>query len=322
MSKFWSDYPIIDKQLDEVRNQIRKNAKCKDKIIEKSILELLESGGKMLRPAFVVIASNFGEYNKERTVALSAVVEMFHMATLVHDDVIDEAMLRRGKETVQAKYGKNYAVYIGDYLFCLCFKILGTTSSIERGIELDTKVMTDICLGEVEQLNSRYDRNVSVKNYLKRISGKTAKLFSLSLYIGAAESNCDKKLCRLFWEIGHNIGMAFQIIDDILDYSSDSEVTGKDCSNDLKDGVYTLPLLIADKKNIKELSDILDEKKYTDADVTEIMHYVKKSGSVEEAKNLALKYTQKAFKNINKLPDSEYKDILIEVTKKLLDREY
>ncbi|MGL4760745.1 MAG: polyprenyl synthetase family protein [Sarcina sp.] len=322
MSKFWSDYPIIDKQLDEVRNQIRKNAKCRDKIIEKSILELLESGGKMLRPAFVVIASNFGEYNKERTVALSAVVEMFHMATLVHDDVIDEAMLRRGKETVQAKYGKNYAVYIGDYLFCLCFKILGTTSSIERGIEVDTKVMTDICLGEVEQLNSRYDRNVSVKNYLKRISGKTAKLFSLSLYIGAAESSCDKKLCRLFWEIGHNIGMAFQIIDDILDYSSDSEVTGKDCSNDLKDGVYTLPLLIADKKNIKELSDILDKKEYTDADVTEIMYYVKKSGSVQEAKNLALKYTQKAFKNINKLPDSEYKDILTQVTKKLLDREY
>lgn len=322
MSKFWSDYPIVDKQLDEVKNQIRKNSKCKDKIIEKSILELLESGGKMLRPAFVVIASNFGEYNKERVIAIASVIEMFHMATLVHDDVIDEAMLRRGKETVQSKYGKNYAVYIGDYLFCLCFKILATTTSIERGIEMDTKVMTNICLGEVEQLNSRYDREVSVKNYLKRISGKTAKLFSLSLYLGAAESNCDKKLCRLFWEIGHNIGMAFQIIDDILDYSQDSSKTGKDCSNDLKDGVYTLPLLIADKKNIKELNNILDKKKYNDEDVENIMSIVRNSSAIDEARTLALKYSKKAFKNISKLPDSEYKDILKEITEKLLDREY
>ena len=322
MNNFWNDYPIIDKQLDEVRNQIRKNSKCKDKVIQESIIEMLESGGKMLRPAFVIIASKFGEYNEERTVAISAVIEMFHMATLVHDDVIDDAMLRRGKETVQAKHGKNYAVYIGDYLFCLCFKILATTSSIERGIELDTKVMTDICLGEVEQLNSRYDRNVTVKEYLKRISGKTAKLFSLSLYLGGAESKCTKKTCRLFWEIGHNIGMAFQIIDDILDYSMDSAKTGKDCSNDLKDGVYTLPLLMAQKKNIKELNDILDKKEYSDKDIELIMNIVRDSGAVEEAKALALKYTSKAFKNISKLPENEYRDILKEVTQQLLEREY
>ena len=322
MNNFWNDYPIIDKQLDEVRNQIRKNSKCKDKVIQESIIEMLESGGKMLRPAFVIIASKFGEYDEERTVAISAVIEMFHMATLVHDDVIDDAMLRRGKETVQAKHGKNYAVYIGDYLFCLCFKILATTSSIERGIELDTKVMTDICLGEVEQLNSRYDRNVTVKEYLKRISGKTAKLFSLSLYLGGAESKCTKKTCRLFWEIGHNIGMAFQIIDDILDYSVDSFKTGKDCSNDLKDGVYTLPLLMAQKKNIKELNDILDKKEYSDKDIELIMNIVRDSSAVEEAKALALKYTSKAFKNISKLPENEYRDILKEVTQQLLEREY
>ena len=112
MSKFWSNYPIINKEIEKVKAQINKNAKCKDKIIEKSILELLNSGGKMLRPAFTVIASKFGDYNEERVIALAAVIEMFHMATLVHDDVIDDAKLRRGAETVQSKYGKNYAVYI------------------------------------------------------------------------------------------------------------------------------------------------------------------------------------------------------------------
>ena len=95
MSKFWSNYPIINKEIEKVKAQINKNAKCKDKIIEKSILELLNSGGKMLRPAFTVIASKFGDYNEERVIALAAVIEMFHMATLVHDDVIDDAKLRR-----------------------------------------------------------------------------------------------------------------------------------------------------------------------------------------------------------------------------------
>ena len=121
MREFWNRYPEMDKELKSVVNIIEKNAKCRDKVVEKSILELLYSGGKMLRPSFVILASKFGQYDKEKARSLAAVVEMFHMATLVHDDIIDEATLRRGKETVQSKYGKNYAVYIGDYLFCICF---------------------------------------------------------------------------------------------------------------------------------------------------------------------------------------------------------
>jgi len=210
LSKFWRDYPVIDREIEEVTETIKKNAKCKDKIIENSIIELVNSGGKMLRPAFTLIASRFGDYNKERAQALASVMEMFHMATLVHDDIIDEAKFRRGKETVQSKYGKNYAVYIGDYLFCICFRILATTSSIDRGIDVDTKVMSKICLGEINQLNSIFNKNLSIKEYFRIIAGKTAELFSLSFYIGAAESGCDKKICRLFWSIGHNIGMSFQ----------------------------------------------------------------------------------------------------------------
>lgn len=322
MNKFWINYPIVNEELNKVNFQISKNAKCKDKVIEESILELLNSGGKMLRPAFVVLASKFGNYNEERTIALASVVEMFHMATLVHDDVIDDSILRRGKETIQSKYGKNYAVYIGDYLFCLCFRILATTSSIERGVEVDTKVMSKICLGEVEQLNSRFDRNVSIKDYLKRISGKTAELFSLSLYIGAAESGCNKRTCRLFWEIGHNIGMAFQIIDDLLDYTGTDEEIGKEATSDLKDGVYTLPLLLAVKENKNAFSKVLDKEYYDDNDIKTIINLVKDNKGIEKSKAIAQKYSQKAFKNIKKLPDNEYKEILLKVTKNLLDRNY
>ncbi|MGL4914446.1 MAG: polyprenyl synthetase family protein [Romboutsia sp.] len=322
MSKFWSDYPIIEKEVEEVKKIIAKNAKCKDKIIENSILELLNSGGKMLRPAFTVIASKFGNYNEERTRALSSVMEMFHMATLVHDDIIDEAKFRRGKETVQSKYGKNYAVYIGDYLFCLCFKILATTSSIERGIEVDTQVMSRICMGEIDQLNSRFNKNVSVKDYLKRTSGKTAELFSLSFYIGAAESSCDKKICRTFWNIGHNIGMAFQIMDDILDYTSTDEELGKQSGKDIKEGIYTLPLILSMKKNSKAFEDVLNKDEYTDEEVANIISIVKDNDGIKEAIKIAEKYTQKAFRDINKLPDNEYKTILEDIVEKLLVRKY
>lgn len=321
MHKLWDSYPEIKKELEIVIDLMDENAYCKDKVIESSIKDMIHSNGKMIRPGFSIIAAKFGEYEEERTRVLAAVMEFFHMATLVHDDVIDDAKLRRGKETVQSKYGKDYAVYIGDYLFCICFKLLASTASLQS-IQIDSKAMSRICLGEVEQLNSRFDKNVSVKNYLKRVSGKTAELFSLSLYIGAAESNCDKKLSRLFWNIGHNIGMAFQIIDDILDYVSDTNTLGKDSANDLKDGLYTLPLIYVLEKQPKELLTILDKEIYEDEDIAAIFKLTHELGGIESARNLAKKYTDKAYKLIGQLPDNEYKSMLKEMSRVLLERAY
>lgn len=300
---------------------MKKNAKCKDKFIEKSIIELIESGGKMLRPAFVIISSKWGESNEGKVRALASVVEMLHMATLVHDDIIDDAKVRRGTETIQSKYGKDYAVYIGDYLFCACFRLLASEGSLQS-IKIDSKAMSRICLGEIEQLNSKFSENLSVKNYLSRISGKTAELFSLSMYIGAAESNCPEKLCREFWNIGHNIGMAFQIIDDILDYTGTDESIKKSAMNDIKQGIFTLPFIIAFRNDKKKIEPYMKKETFDDKDVYEIIKLVRENKGVEKAKELALKYTNKAFKRINKLPDNEYKDILIEVIKGLLMRNY
>ncbi|WP_297634385.1 polyprenyl synthetase family protein [uncultured Clostridium sp.] len=319
MKGFWKDYPEIYGEIEAVKEIIEKNAKCKDKIIENSITELLGSGGKMLRPGFTILASKFGEYNEERTRALASVVEMFHMATLVHDDVIDDAELRRGKETVQSKYGKNYAVYIGDYLFCLCFKTLAMTKNLNRDVTVDTKVMSRICLGEVEQLNSRYKRDITIKEYLKRVSGKTAELFSLSLYIGAVESNLDNKTSRIFWEIGHNIGMAFQIIDDILDLVGEKHKTGKLIGNDLREGIYTLPVLLALKDDRKEMESILREE-YSDDEIKSVTEYLEKEKYIEKSFDIANKYSEKAIRNIRMLPSNTYREILLEITEKMLQR--
>lgn len=321
MHVIWDRYPEIKKELLEIISLMDENAKCKDKVIENSIKELVHANGKMIRPAFTIIAAHFGNYQPEKVRALSAVVELFHMATLVHDDVIDDAKLRRGRETIQSKYGKEYAVYIGDYLFCICFKILAQTASLQS-IQMDSRAMSRICLGEVEQLNSRFNTEVSVKNYLRRISGKTAELFSLSLYIGAAECECSDKLAKAFHRIGHHIGMAFQIIDDILDYTGDEESIGKDNVKDIREGIYNLPLIYALEKKPKDLIMLLEKESYEEADLNEIVRLVHEYKGIEKAQKLAKKYTEKAYKLIRKLPENPYKEVLLEVVQMLLDRSY
>lgn len=321
MDNIWNNYPEIRQELIEVLNLMKKNVKCKDKNIEKSIMELIESGGKLLRPAFVLIGSKFGDNDKNKSIPTAAVIEMLHMATLVHDDVIDDSRLRRGQETIQSKYGKDYAVYIGDYLFCVCFKILATNSSLQA-IKVDSRAMSKICMGEVNQLNSRFSMNFSVKDYLNRISGKTAELFSISLYLGAAECNADEKVSKELGNIGHNLGMAFQIIDDILDYEGSDKSIKKSAANDLKQGIYTIPLIYAYKNNKDDFKDILGKDYYTEEDISEIVNLVRDNKGIEMAKELAEKYMKKCFKGIDRLPDNNYKTVLREIANWLLQRTY
>ena len=321
MDKIWNNYVEIKSELEDIVALMKRETKCKDKVIENSIKDLIESGGKMLRPAFVIIGSHFGNRDKERVVALGSVLELFHMATLVHDDIIDDSKLRRGNETVQSKYGKDYAVYIGDYLFCVCFKILASNASL-ASIKMDSKSMSRICMGEVNQLNSKFSTKLSVKDYLSRVSGKTAELFSLSLYLGAAESGCEEVLAKRLWNIGHNIGMAFQIIDDILDYVGNDSSIKKSAANDLKQGIFTIPFIYAYHNNKSAFEKYLENDLKTDEDVNEIIKLVKENNGVDKAIDLAKKYTAKAFKDIDRLPDNEYKEILREIAEKLILRKY
>lgn len=321
MDKIWNNYPELKQELTNVLDLMKKNVKCKDKKIESSIIELIESGGKLLRPAFVLMGAKFGDNDTKKSIPTAAVIEMLHMATLVHDDVIDDSKLRRGQETIQSKYGKDYAVYIGDYLFCVCFKILATNSSLQA-IKVDSRAMSKICMGEVNQLNSRFSMKLSVKDYLSRISGKTAELFSISLYLGAAECNADPKISKELSNIGHNLGMAFQIIDDILDYEGSDNSIKKSAANDLKQGIYTIPLIYAFRNNKSAFKEILGKDYYSEEDVKEIIKLVKENKGIELAKELAEKYMKKCFKGIDKLPDNEYKYVLKEIAEWLLKRTY
>lgn len=321
MSEIWKDYPKIVTELESIKEIIKNNVKCSEKEFDEAISPLVDAGGKMLRPAFLILAAKFGEYDREKMHNLGAAIEMMHMATLVHDDIVDESKLRRGTETVQHKYSKEYAVYIGDFLFCQCFIMLSSFDYSTKNLKDISKAISKICMGEIRQYNMRYIRNTSLKKYIRIISGKTAALFTISFYTGAKESKCSEKTSKLLGRVGYYIGMAFQIIDDLLDYSGDVSNLGKNAQSDLVKGYYTLPLLYALVEDTeKRISTILDKGSLNQEDVREITTLVKKYNGIDKAQSLADKYTKKAFDHIEKLPECESKEIIRNVTQKLLNR--
>lgn len=323
MNKFWRDYPEVSKELDIIKNIIKKSVSSSEKYFEESFLPLIEDGGKMLRPAFLLLSAKFGQCNQERLYNLAASIEMVHLATLIHDDIIDNSKLRRGSESIQSKYGKEYAVYAGDFLFCQCFNMLSQHDYKTENLRDISKAISKICMGEIKQYHFRYTRKVNLRRYIKIISGKTAALFALSFIAGAKEGNCDEKLVRLLGKIGYDIGMAFQCIDDLLDYVGQENELGKSAQSDLKQGYYTLPIIFAlEEDKDKELSNILDKSTFSDEDIKKIVSLVKKCHGIEKSMRVAERYTKRAFENIDNLPKCESQYIIKSVVEKLIHRTF
>ena len=318
----WDDYPHMKERLLKVNQTLEAHIRIKDENIKAIIKEVMNSGGKLLRPAYALLCSEMGsDYNQKKSVAIAASLETLHMATLIHDDVIDRSEKRRGKRTLHNVYDNKFAIYTGDYLFSVCFSILGKHTDSLSEIALQSRSMEKILLGELSQLHSRYEKPNSVKSYLSRISGKTAQLFALSCYLGAVESGASKRNIRHAWYMGHYIGMAFQIMDDILDYQGDSESLGKPVMADVQQGIYTLPLIYAVLEKPKEISSILKkERPLSDQTMEELLTYINQAMGIEKAERLAERYTNKALKRLEKLPDGSYKDTLRQLTTQLLKR--
>ncbi|EUJ33914.1 polyprenyl synthase, component II [Listeria floridensis FSL S10-1187] len=323
LHSMWENYPELKKDLAEVLMTIEKNIQIRDKRVEENVKMLIHAGGKLLRPAFALLSAKLGpDYDRERAISVAAALEVLHMATLIHDDVVDESKLRRGQPTINSKYGNHYAVYTGDYLFTICFKILSKHSDSISNIEFSSKNIEKILMGELDQMRMRYNLDVSVKEYLTRISGKTAQLFALSCYSGATASKAPRTLAVKAWNIGHYLGMAFQIIDDVLDYTSTDTGLGKPVMNDVLQGVYSLPLIYAMRGRKAEFGPLLLKKEaMTDADLAELIRLIDDYHGVEQAFDLARKYTKKAQKEIAKLPAGAYRDQLSKLTDEILDRQ-
>ncbi len=299
-------------EMDKVEQAIKKHSKSKFIGIKEVIEDVIDLNGKMLRPLFAIVSAQFGSYDSEKIVRLAAAIEMLHLATLVHDDIIDDSKLRRGKESVQSKYGKDMAVYAGDYLLSKALSMMNAKDYDGEHMQKMARAVEHICESELLQYHSKF-KLMNVKNYLRVVSGKTAALFATSMYAGAYESGCDEALSKNMGKIGYDLGIAFQIIDDILDFSNDQALVGKSVRNDLKKGYYTLPVIYAIQG---EKASILD------APESEMIEVIERNKGIEKSRALAQKYTMRAYKRISSLPENTYKNVVESLAKMLLDRVY
>lgn len=318
----WNNFPSLKEDLPKVIQLIDQHIKIRDTKIRSTLKEVVHAGGKMLRPAYSLLCHEIGpEKNKEKAIAIAAALETLHMATLIHDDVIDDAATRRGQATLQKLHDNKFAIYAGDYLFSMSFTILSKYSSSLSHLEYNSRSMEKILIGELNQLHSRFQSPDSVKSYLSRISGKTAQLFAVSCYTGAVESKATRRQTRNAWNMGHYIGMAFQIIDDILDYQGDKDTIGKPVMADVQQGVYTLPLIYAMQGNRPLLEPILaKDRPFNDEDLAIISKAIAEQNGIEKASKLAERYINKALKELSKLPDGDYKETLYDLTNQMLKR--
>ena len=321
---YFKNYKELDIEIEEVKLIIENQAKSRDKNIEEVLKDVLTNEGKMIRPALVILSAKFGKYNENIIRNLAAAVELLHMASLVHDDIVDDSKLRRNKETVQSKYGKDYAVYTGDFLLAKCFSLIAKSKKYSV-IDYNTNAVSNVLTSELEQLNSRYETNISVLSYLRRIKGKTAELFITSMLVGSSQSGQKKKRISIMKRIGYNLGMAFQIKDDLLDFTGDDKSLGKSASNDIKLGLYTLPVLYAlQEEKINEKTELLDilNKELTENSIERVKILINEYGGVEKSRDLLNKFTNKAVNQIMKLPKNESRETLMEMAKNLEMRSF
>ena len=294
----------IQNDLDYVESELHKYTNSSVKLLTKSSKWLVDAGGKRLRPAFVLLSGKLFKYDLERIGQLAAAIELIHMATLVHDDVIDKAATRRGVPTVSAEWGDSIAMQTGDYIFGQALKILARYGTPEI-ISFLASVSLEMCEGEIEQINSIGRTDLNLRTYLRRIQRKTAYLISACCFIGAVASEAPPHLARHLQRYGYYLGMAFQISDDLLDFIGSEQVCGKPVGSDLRQGIITIPVVYAlnDKNVGQRLLKLLEKESKDESDWDEVFSLIKETGAIKTAQDLCNRYLQKAKKELKYLPD-------------------
>lgn len=312
---------LVSEDFDAVNHLIIDKIQSQVGLIDDLSKHLIQSGGKRLRPLIVLLSSHACNYHGKDHIRMAAVVEFFHTATLLHDDVVDESTLRRGRETANSIWGSKASILVGDYLFTQSFEVMVEVNNTEL-LKLISNTSHQICCGEVKQLSNRHNPSLSFEDYFEVIKAKTALLFAAASETGAHLAGKDKQTQERLYAYGLHLGNAFQLIDDALDYCSDAETMGKNVGDDLADGKATLPLLHAlehgnalQKEQIKEslLKGTLDY-------LPEIKQAIKETGAIEFTHNFARKEIDLAIDALQILPDSAYKEAMVELAYFALNR--
>ncbi len=307
---------MFDTDLIELKKIIRNNLIDTDATVKILLNDLAADDGKLIRGVFTLIGGSFGKIEKEKLINISAGVELLHLATLVHDDIIDEANIRRGKKTIHSKHGVKTGIFTGDYLFSQAYVIFSKNCSHKSIIDV-SETIKSICRGEINQFYSLYSLDSTIKSYLKRVSSKCASLFSLSLSMGAYESNANIDIVKKLKSIGYSTGMAFQLIDDLLDITSSERILGKPSGNDIKEGIYTMAVLYELRRGNTHLRNYLKEGNFNEA-----LNLLKNSAGLKKTRETAQRYTNRALILANELPNTDESQALKRIIAKMLLRDY
>lgn len=284
---------------------------------------IVAAGGKRLRPALLLLCCGALGYTGTQRFNLAAVVEFIHTATLLHDDVVDESMLRRGNPTANAKFGNPASVLVGDFLYSRAFQMMVEAQSM-RIMEILADATNVIAEGEVMQLMNMHNAELSEAGYLQVIRSKTAKLFEASARVGAVLSGASATQEEACAEYGQALGTAFQVIDDVLDYAGDASVMGKNLGDDLREGKTTLPLIAAMKRAAPEdaalIRHAIENGELDQLD--NVIRIVRTTGALDVARDAALQEAKRAQAAAQRLPDNSYQNCLLQLASKSLQRDH
>src|SRR5690625_2652440 len=246
--KLAKTYKFLKKDLDRIETTLKQTIQAEHPVLRKASTQLLQAGGKRIRPVFVLLSGRFGDYDINDLMRVAVSLELIHMATLVHDDVVDDAALRRGAPTVKHRYGNRVAMYTGDYILARALENI-TVMKDPHIHQLLSKTLIEVCIGEIEQIRFKYNWDQNLRDYLRRIRRKTALLIATSCKLGAIAGRASTDEVNQLYKYGYYIGMSYQIIDDILDFTSSEQELGKPTASDLLQGNITLPVLYAMQDN-------------------------------------------------------------------------
>tara|TARA_B100000214_G_C23954376_1_gene622053 strand:- start:553 stop:1539 length:987 start_codon:yes stop_codon:yes gene_type:complete len=310
-------YKPINKELNLVFEKIvnvssKYDKDKKNQQVFEQLSHVLAVPGKRIRPSITLLISNlWGESDIDKTILMATGVELLHIATLVHDDTVDHANLRRGHKTASSLWGRNAAVLIGDYIFATSAIFVCETNNV-RLIKRFAETITELSRGELNEINDSWKTNISEDKYYQRIYDKTASLFCTATESGALLGNSNEQNTKDLKKFGYFLGMAYQIIDDLLDYKYSTYEIGKPSTNDLREGIMTLPAIYAYNNGLeKEINNYMnssEEKRLSD--LPKLLDKIRNSGGIEYSEKKSKDLIDSAKKILTNLPTSTYKNSL------------
>lgn len=316
---------LVAQDMGQADKLIRKGMASSVELIPDLARHLIESGGKRLRPLLTLAAAKAGGYQGSGHIRLAAAVEFIHTATLLHDDVVDESALRRGKVSANLVWGNKPSVLVGDYLFSRAFQLMVETENLTV-LGILSRASAIIAEGEVMQLGSANNLSVSEAHYMQVVSAKTAALFAAAAEGGAVLTGREPHFVSALRAYGENLGIAFQLVDDALDYSGRQALMGKSVGDDFREAKMTLPIILAvaraDEAGLSFWQRVIQTGNQTEADLNHAITLVEETGSIQETMRRARDYADRAKVALKVLPLSEIRSALSDIADFCVERAY